>query len=41
MVVNGIRIISIRYTRDNNDWECYTIRLLINSIQIDKINPVQ
>ena len=33
--------ISIRYTRDNNDLECYTIGLLINNIQIDKINPVQ
>ena len=31
--------ISIRYTRDNNDLECYTIEFLINNIQIDKINP--
>ena len=33
--------ISISYTRDNNDLECYIIRLLINNIQINKLNPVQ
>ena len=33
--------ISIRYTRKKNNLEYYTIILLINNIQIDKINPVQ